>query len=103
MQETWTLVETITENFGPLSHSKKGSTQYLTTKSGFLKCGADKFGKQVPEFQRHMLLASSGLMTTRMCRACFVFVVNLIKNSDKTKPRHVQSLTAAKSSVRHNT
>jgi hypothetical protein len=40
----------------------------LSIKSGFLKCDGDIFGKQVPKFQRHMLPASSGLMTTRKCR-----------------------------------
>jgi hypothetical protein len=29
MQETWRLVETITENFGPQSHSKEGSTHSI--------------------------------------------------------------------------
>jgi len=79
MQETWILVETVTENFSPSHIARRAQHIVFSRKSGFLKYDANKFGKEVPEFQRHMLLASSGLMTTRMCRSCFVFVVNLIK------------------------
>ena len=81
MQETWVLIETTGRTLAPSHIARRAQQIVFTNKIGFLKCDADKFGKQVPEFQRHMLLASSGLTTTRMCRSCFVFVVNLIKKT----------------------
>jgi hypothetical protein len=58
MKETWALIETIGRTVAPSHVARRAQQIVFTNKIGFLKCDTDKFGKQVPEFQRHMLLVS---------------------------------------------